>query len=730
MANPTGVVQTDSMNTTQAHHNRSRSRFSDSLSYRKSYTARFGEYVPSFEMEGVPTDRISLNSSDKMDSMSLKAPFKGTIRKIKESFSVPNMAILPQNWDRIYTQPSNGDDVPIDANCVLGNFPRNNQRFWLAFYNGVNGAINALTSSSTLADVAALLTGVFRCLFLGEYIYSYGSLPHLMGYKIADEWHYTRGGSSGFNGMSYDAWMNEVIRIFVTGRLLQFTLIEPVGSSFRSYLINASASGEPRTGNYLNTLRFFIEKMRENPTCYISDVRLNNSTTLEQYISVVQKQIDLTETAPLFGTDCVFFYDPDAREDTGDITGMSQNNFNISRILAYQLVCAHYYSNSSIDFIYSAELYRQYVHTFFKNQYATPSSSVERSFVWNGMNCPYDYLSEHYIARSLYMKLSALDYLSPSSISQPSFADFTDTSSSNYVAMMNRLACYSAIFGFRKSLRFGDYFVGSRPRPLAPINTDVSVNNNLVSVIDITRNIQAQRFANAVIRSRQKIEEYVKSMFGNSPAPDYHNPFFLSRETEVIFGDEVQNTGAAQAQNAVSRTALWASQPNRFTFTFENDDAHPCIYLQIVSFDVKRSYTRSVDRQFLNADRYDMFNPDFQYIGDQPVYGIELGYPLGSSLPYVFGYQSRDMEYKQRFDVASGGFVENLPGWLLTDRTRDHISIAQLDPDFIRSFSCELDEFYLSLTGYSLGSYFHFAIITDNNVDAVRPMAVDPQILE
>ena len=124
-----------------------------------------------------------------------------------------------------------------------------------------------------------------------------------------------------------------------------------------------------------------------------------------------------------------------------------------------------------------------------------------------------------------------------------------------------------------------------------------------------------------------------------------------------------------------------------------------------------------------------MFNPDFQYIGDQPVYGVELGYPYGSSIPEVFAYQSRDMEYKQRFDVASGGFIENLPGWIFDDNDRLALDRGRLDPDFIRSRNTEFDKFFLSLTGYSLGSYFHFICITDNNVNAKRAMAVDPQIL-
>ena len=735
MANPQGVVNSESVNTSTGRHVHSRSHFPDSLSYRKSFTARFGEYVPSFEMEGVPTDSISLNSSDKLDSMSLKAPFKGTIRKIKESFSVPNMAILPYNWDRIYTQPSNGDDVPVDANCVLGNFPRFHAQFWRAFYSAVNSGVSALTTSSTADDVAAVLNCILRTLVLGEYIYSNGSLPNVTGYKISGSWRFQKSVASGtgYNGASYDTWFDAVIA-HAFGPLLALEVTEPVGSSSTTFRVRGlSSSGEalPWSDNLYSAFRFLLEKFRENPTCWISAITLPNSTTLSAYITRLKELIGSTSTG-LFEAGKVTIYFPDPREDVGDITSMSQNNFNISRILAYQLVCAHYYSNSAVDFIYTAELYRQYVHTFFKNQYITPANAPERQFSWNGMDCPYDFLSEHYLARSLYLKPTAIDYVNLSGVSQPTFAMLTDPKETNYSFMMNRLACYAAIFGFRKSLRFGDYFVGSRPRPLAPVNTDVAVNNNLVSVIDITRNIQAQRFANAVMRSRSKIEEYVKSLFGNSVAPDYHNPFFLSRETEVIYGDEVQNTGAAQQSSANSRTALWSSQPNRFTFTFKNDDSHPCIYLQIVSFDIKRSYTRSTDRQFLHADRYDMFNPDFQFIGDQPIYGVELGYIDAASpaIPFVFGYQSRDMEYKQRFDVASGGFVENLPGWLLTDQSRELYQLPQLNPDFIRSFSVELDQFYLSLTGYSLGSYFHFAIITENNVDATRPMSVDPQILE
>ena len=171
MANPQGIVQSDSMNKSKAKHVHNRSRFNDSLSYRKSFTARFGEYVPSFEMNGVPSDSVSVNSHDLIDSLSLKAPFKGTIRKVKESFSVPNMAILPFNWDRIYTQPTNGDDVPYDANCVLENFPQLMSVYWKKFYELVPTTIAAWPSNPTLLGQGTeLINVIVKTLILGEYI--------------------------------------------------------------------------------------------------------------------------------------------------------------------------------------------------------------------------------------------------------------------------------------------------------------------------------------------------------------------------------------------------------------------------------------------------------------------------------------------------------------------------------------------------------------------------------
>lgn len=722
---PVGNVQGNSTNTTNAHHIHTRSTISSDLSYRLANTLRFGEYTPTFVMEGVETDQIPLYTSDSIDSLSLDAPLKGQVRKIKESFMVPDMAILPFAWDRIYVQPSSGDDVPQDANCVITNFQADISAVINSVWTTMGSSAN-IPSSPSASNVGAWYTAALRALVLTEYFYSHGSLLNVMGYKLASHCFCYKDGVNG------TVFFDTVFDDFIT------TLFSPV---FK-ITVSIPGSTQPRIFNGLSPdaqtgvsvrdyapFRALLELFRENPACSITSV-VNAAGTWSDISSAMTTAAGMFRLTPLIEIPAV----NSADELASDVTALQPGALNYKRLAAYQMVCWHYYSNSRLDALYTADLYRQYFSNLFSNMIDRQASSVSASvlsaathYSYNGMSLPYDWLSGHlYGLLSMY---SFANLTTPTPIT-PSYTSLSASIDNVLDIFPYRMAAFAALFSFRRSLRYNDYFVGSRPRPLAPINTDVAVDQNMVSVIDITRSIQAQRFGNSIMRTGSKIENYVKSITGRAPSPDYHNPFFLTRETETIFGDEVQNTGEAQTTEAQSRTATLRSNAGRYHYTFHNDDRHTCTYMQIVHFDFPRFYCSTIERQFLHIDRFDMFNPDFQFIGDQPVYGVELGYGNGASIPLTFGYQTRDMEYKQRFDQAAGGFVNNLPGWILTDNIQRSMQITSLDSDFIRSYNSEFDQFYLALTGYSLGTYFHFIMITNNNVvDAKRMMALDPQIL-
>lgn len=204
-----GLVKSDPMNTTKGRVPHNYSTFDESLSYKKYMLLRYADYIPSFEMEGVPDDEIRLNTKDFIDSLSLNAPFKGTIRKIKESFKVPNMAFLPLNWDQIYTQPSVGEDVPQDANTVFLNFPRDFSAFWLNMFTQVCSNIPA--SGSLNPVVASWLTALMRTLVTGEYVYSKGSLLNFCGYKASAQFEHL---SSQISKGTYDQFLIWLLLIF------------------------------------------------------------------------------------------------------------------------------------------------------------------------------------------------------------------------------------------------------------------------------------------------------------------------------------------------------------------------------------------------------------------------------------------------------------------------------------------------------------------------------------
>lgn len=747
---PQGLIAKNPANVDSGKFIHNYSRFDNSLSYRKWNTVRFGEYTPTFEMEGVESDSIQVNTQDIIDSLSLNAPFKGRIRKVKESFKIPFQAILPRNWDNIYVQPSNGDDTPRNANTVIENFPLLMKNLFLLLHEILSVSLEQSlpsppeakgeTRDEPSAFIAGWLSALVRFLVLGEYVYSHGSLLNVCGYKASAQFD---GFIPGVGRVSYDKIFDAVIsKVFskVTSFFVSFPQNDGVAVKSQMF---AGLSGENITVKHAS-FRRFLEMMRENPLGEISasNFKINmivegtaETMDYDGFTQFVYDSLFDSDEGILNITDNWFVLPENSSDGNpfdydSDVTALNPTILNYSRLAAYQIVCAHFYSNSSLDAVYSAELARQYIGSCFRLLSPLMDTyDVPLVFERNGIEMMYDDFSGNFVRFLLFGCITDID--SDDALLAQSMAVLYSPATSLWAPGF--WSAWSFLFGFRKSLRFGDYFVCSRPRPLAPINTDVSVNNSAVSVVDITRNIQAQRFANSVMRTRQKIEDYVKGLFGKAPAPDYHNPFYLTREIDFVFGDAVQNTAETQATDPNSRTANFASNLGRYTFTFENDDMHPCIYMQIIFFDIKRAYTRSVDRHFLHADRFDMFNPDFQYIGDQAVYGIELGYSnetiFDKHFPFIFGYQTRDMEYKQRFDVASGGFVENLPGWCLTDQDQSKELNFHLNSDFIRSYNTELDQFFLSLSGFSLGSYFHFICITDNNVDARRPMAVDPQIL-
>lgn len=383
---------------------------------------------------------------------------------------------------------------------------------------------------------------------------------------------------------------------------------------------------------------------------------------------------------------------------------------NMSRILAYQLCCKQFYVNTKIDPIYNSQLYRDNFF-FLLQQVATASgqpSLVYQSFTRNGISVPYDFFSRHY-----FMVIT-------NAISKQNITD----------SIIEAIAdVYFYVFSFNRVLKFGDYFTSSRTQPLG---TDVNGEMNApvvgdkVAAIDMSKSIVMQRFLNNVVKLGNDFGEYLRGIFGREPSPDYHFPKFISHQDFDVSGFEVANSTETGQGSMVTNLKSGSDK-----YAFEVTIDMPCILLGISNFNCPRLYGNARPRFLFHKDRFDMFNPMLQYIGDQPLHRVELNTDSNSE-DEVFGYNSRNSEYKQSFSVASGGFLYELPSWtFVSDFGPDYAAIPSQHqgPDFIRVFPFEFDRFFATLSGLSLSQAFHFIVVYNNKVMASRPMAVNPSIL-
>lgn len=674
------------------------SRTTFPTSYQHLTSELYGLLNPFFAMEGVEGDTIPLNSIENLISDATKSPLMSGINKCKDYYSVPMRAILPHTWELIYANPSQGDDVPEDANSTLLLRPFMNLfKYWFSPEYYTSALDDMSSESTTYGQRSLFLVQTFiKVVLLAESFFSNGSLLAKSGAHLSPLFRLVNqyGHTSTFD---FDRWFDV--------NFVEFLENHVGGITIDGVVYSTSLTGD----NVVNvSIRRLIELMREYPDFTIYSFTYGGDETLSQVFT------DVLEVR-IVGEEGVF--KPDF------ITVGTDVFINISRLLAYQIVCYHFYTNDKVDSIYSAHLYRQMMRSAAGMLYSTSgsynptSSQINQTryyFERNGEEIEYDLFSQ----KVLYQLSSKVSSVNPVEVIQ----------AASQLASLNWACCFFRnIFGLNRSLRYGDYFTGARPSPLAVGDVDTTVVDNSVNAVDMTRSLLMQRFLNSVNRVGQKFSDYVKMLSGKTPPPPVTDPRFLSHTKTNIGKFEVENTADNQG-HIVSILRNGASQ-----YAFSYDVTEPCIIIGLSWYEVARIYSRTVDRQFYHRTRFDMFNKFFQYQGDQNIAKREIDSSYINYPDQNFAYTLRYMEYKQRINVASGAFVDNLPAYaFITDNEYSGSPFERantISPEYIRSRPSEFDRFFAMPGGFSLGSYYHFIVKYDNQCNAVRPMEYAPSVL-
>lgn len=685
---------------------RNRSRFPLSMSFFN--TERFAEYVPFMTVEGVPNDRLTFTSAHDERTYTMKAPLMQSVLKKKDYFWVPMQAILPLNWEKFFTNPVIGEDVPDDVGTGVSQFWNMIEKLFFNSFTTLRGYwVSSLTSVSN-----DMLRDLFRFIVFFEYFYSGGSLLTCLGISGNAYCHVDRVNERS----TFDDFFDAVVNVVVSN--LSYFQVSIGGVV---YTVNTQdkrdgyryTTGASSTLNL--TMREFLESLRDDIASFsVSGLTYATGHSDSDFISDIDDLIGSSNGD--------FHFNQVLNSLTGTVA--FPVHLNLARLWAYQLVCAHYFSNDHVDFIYSAELYRQYI---FELATRSGTSAINAPFFSvNGLQYQYDALSANVFTNVLtgFGAISGIyTYGQNSSGTEGASGDYTRADS-----LADAYAYITAIFHYRRSLRFMDYFSGSRTYPLAAVNdVNVSAAGGTVSILDLAQKRMTAKFLQSVNRVGRKIGAYVNELFDIVPKPDYHNPLFLAHTSDVVGNAEVENTAQGQLELANSVTSTMKSNASRYAFEFTPD--RNCIVIGIQYYDIPRVYAKATERQNFFLDRFDMFNPYLQYIGDQEIYKAELGLDVPSM--DAFSYTNRHMEYKQKFNQCAGGFSvpsTGLDNWLFISDNHRRRFTKNLSPSFIRSFNSEFDDFFTALSGWSNGTYFHFIVRYDNRLDASRPMAYAPSL--
>lgn len=163
-----------------------------------------------------------------------------------------------------------------------------------------------------------------------------------------------------------------------------------------------------------------------------------------------------------------------------------------------------------------------------------------------------------------------------------------------------------------------------------------------------------QRFMEMSSHRGSRYVEYLLSRFGvRSSDARLQRPELLSRSKQVVQISEVLATaeGTNTDVGDLKGHGIGAMRSNRYMRMFEE---HGYV-LTLLAVQPKTMYTQGIRKTWSRADKYDYFQPETQFIGDQEILNKEVY--AGAAVPTgTFGWTPRYEEYRDEPNRIAGEF--------------------------------------------------------------------------
>lgn len=166
-----------------------------------------------------------------------------------------------------------------------------------------------------------------------------------------------------------------------------------------------------------------------------------------------------------------------------------------------------------------------------------------------------------------------------------------------------------------------------------------------------------QRFMEMSSHRGSRYVEYLLSRFGvRSSDARLQRPELLSRSKQVVQISEVLATaeGTDTEVGDLKGHGIGAMRSNRYMRMFEE---HGYV-MTLMAVQPKTMYTQGINKTWSRTDKYDYFQPETQFIGDQEILNKEI-YAGAASPNGTFGWTGRYDEYRGFFNRIAGEFRQS-----------------------------------------------------------------------
>ena len=212
--------------------------------------------------------------------------------------------------------------------------------------------------------------------------------------------------------------------------------------------------------------------------------------------------------------------------------------------------------------------------------------------------------------------------------------------------------------------------------PVGKAYVDVSENHvvdlsaaTVATINDLRRAFALQHFLEINARAGSRYAEFIQAHYNVYPEDSRLNrPEFLGGgRIPVSISEILQTSGSPSADSGVTDTpqgnmsghGLAAGKTKQWT----KDVKEHGYIIGLFSARPKTSYYQGLRRHWRKFDKFDIFLPEFENIGEQEVYNFEAYIDNTTADNKIFGYNPRYSEYKHRNDEVVGRFRTDLDFW-------------------------------------------------------------------